>query len=82
MSEAGYAHWLSEYQHFDASDEGVCYRCGNPLSGSCGWCGVFVCLECSQPDEDDDTVCDECVKYRCTRGVHQHSEHYRSVWYC
>ncbi len=74
---AMYASWLPEYQHFDANEQGPCYKCGDLGSGSCGWCGVLVCLECSQPDQDDDTVCDECMRYRCTRRPHWHWEHTR-----
>jgi hypothetical protein len=71
---ATYAQWLEEYQCFDLSNVPIpCYRCGEGTVASCSLCGVYVCNECSEPDEADDSICLDCVAHGCKQGVHYHT---------
>ncbi len=71
---ATYARWLEENQCFDLSTVPIpCYRCGEGTIISCSLCGVYVCNDCSEPDENDDSICFDCVAQKCKQGVHYHN---------
>lgn len=71
---ATYARWLKENQCFDLSTVPIsCYRCGEGTVVSCSLCGVYVCNDCSEPDENDDSICFDCVAQGCKQGVHYHN---------
>ena len=53
-----------------------CYNCGEDTVVSCTLCGVFVCNDCSIADENDASICMNCVEYDCPLYIHFH----HTIW--
>ncbi len=70
---ATYAQWLEDSQCFELSEVPIpCYQCGEGTVVSCSLFGVYVCNDCSEPDENDDSICLDCLEHACKKGVHYH----------
>ena len=68
---AVYAKWNGT--SFDCSYAEIpCYNCGDDTVVSCTLCGVFVCNDCSIADENDESICLNCVENKCSDGIHFH----------
>ncbi len=62
-----------------AVDDVPCYRCGDDTILSCNLCGVFVCGECCEWDEDEDSVCPDCVAHGCKQHAHFHNTNWQYI---
>ena len=72
---AVYAKWNGSA--FDCSYGVIpCYNCGEDTVVSCELCGVFVCNDCSIADENDNSICMNCVEHGCSQHIHFH----HTIW--